>query len=1184
MKTFIKKYWSVLLLIIILLVISVLSFVPNKYLLSNDNYSPELNPVLTIIRSLISPAWRSYRVLGFASDSEQADIFRTGLLGLIGLIAPSSSLSQIFSLICLWTGVLSMAFLTRAIVKDFVKTKYPNVVLLLAGVIYMTTLWTAWVYNFNMMPYITQFGFLPLLLLSLYWLFEAWSPKRLLMVFICSLLFTATSVIATLFFVDIIIIVFFIFFFGYLFRIKFKKLIIAFGIFFLTQLFWLLPFVNYTFSTSVDVINSSTNRSITADTIDLEKQMMTLENSARFYTRLLGTVDDSSQDTFILPNSNDYLNYDFYKVLAFVPLFFSIVGLGFIVFKKRYSLTPLWFLLFVLLFLLKNQNPPLGGVYIWLQNTIPLFKEVFRWVSSKLCQPYLIALTITASIGFLYFVDFLRSFFKGKMKSLPIIIFFTLTIAGLLVYAGYLFTGNLFTQRATVSLPSEYSQLADYLKNDNTGRIYYAPPSNNGYFREYSWGFVGSQFLGYLLPNPLMDMSLSIGSGVGEDAMLKLSNDFESGASSKFNNDLEQYDVKYVLVDRSLVKGRYGYALDWDLMDSYTKDWSLVWKSDFLELYEIAPNSNITYSESLNSTLGTFTREESGLPNLYAFNSNIGSLSIDLPYITRSFVYTGKSEFLSLDASKIDQSTLPTTLILDNNENISITPAIPIIADVSLKSKKILDISKNFDYVIASDKVISKSDLQKGVTIQDSWGTLNALQTTALSDFQQVDFTDLLKKTNPGDCSGNKYTQIPNVTPEVLASGFSIEGTTGLPCVSTKLNLVSKTSYAVVIHMNWESSSNSLVGICLYSNNEQKCLNNEKYFSTTTGYGDENILVPQIVSGNDDISLSVYALNPSGNEAKVTVRNVSLSISNNFETLKVSNEIFDKSVLTKSVITGDKITIKIPIIYGRDSYVYTASNNKSIWQPNTAKNSSEEYSVYSNDGMVQKVFGQYLNQYENVLKTIANEQYLWVWEGQNFSNIPSSVCLTYQEDDKCWVDDTFYDTKDMIVTKLFTTSSNYTKLDASYNSTSDATETENILKNFIVMRIPSQWLGLGLVSTTNDIYSTIEAKSIMVSSTTLLYELKSTNISDTNVLLTIPQAQSSGWVALAKAKNGIKILGNSVTVNGWKQGWDISNLSFNTIYIFYWPNLLGYLGYVIVIIEFVYLLVKVFKRRYHARR
>lgn len=1182
MKTFLKKYWSVILLIIILIVISVLSFVPGKYLLSNDNYSPELNPGLTILRSIISPAWRGYRVLGFASDSEQADIFRTGLMGLFNIAMPSSSVAQIFSLTCLWTGVLSMAFLTRAITRDFVKTKYSNVIFLLSGIIYLTTLWTAWVFNFNMMPYITQYGFLPLLILSLYYLFSSWSPRRLLFVFISTLLFTATSVIATLFLVDIVVIIFFIFFFGYLFEFKIKRIVYTIGIILVTQLFWILPFIHYTYSTSSDVINSSTNRAITSSTIDLEKQMMTLENSARFYTRLLGTVDDPSQTTYILPQSNDYTNYDFFKVLAFIPLFFSLIGLVFVIVKKKYSLIPLWIALVVFLFLLKNQNPPLGGIYIWLQDNIPIFKQIFRWVSSKLCQPYLMVLTITSGIGFLYFVDYLGSFLKKKIRHLPVIILSIVAIAGLLGFSEYLFRGNLFTQRATVSMPSEYKELANYLKDDTQNRIYYAPPSNNGYFREYEWGFVGSQFLGYILPNPLMDMSLAIGSDVGEKGMIKLNNDFEAGTSDTFTKELQKYDVKYVLVDRSLVKGRYGHDLNWEVLDGYTKTWNLVWQKNFLELYEIAPTENGIYTESLSGTVGTFEKEIPFSPTFDIFNTTLGNLSISDGYLVRTFKYSGNSQFLSLDQSKVGQDSLPSTILYNGKNTITVIPTLPVVNDIVLKSKKTFNVANDYDYLVVSNRVLKKEDIQKGLTVENTWGTMNTLQSVSKNSFVKTDYTEALKNSQPGNCAGDKYRTLTDVTPEKIASGFSIKGKSELPCVSTKITVTPGASSVGIVNVNWEAQTDTLIGICIYSEYAKKCINDQKYFDTKTGYGGKEILIPTLILGNDDLTFLVYAMNPAGNEASVVVRDISISFANTYDTIPLTSVQLETGTLTTSVMDGDMITIKTPIIYGQNSSVYLGASNTSLWHPNKASDSLNEYSVKYDNGMVQKVQGQYLNQYENVLQTEPNQQYLWIWEGENISNIASSVCLTYQGDDKCWVDDTFFDTnKSEVVSRLFTTSSQYIMMDASFNSTSYSSVTENILKNFIVMKVPQQWLDFNLSSTNTIEYSIKEAQASnrgIVSST---YEYKKDESLGKQTLLTIPQSRADGWIAIA---NNLKVLNDSVTVDGWKQGWDISNTDFNTIYIFYWPNLLGYLGYILIVVEFTYLLIKVFRKRTYAKQ
>jgi hypothetical protein len=200
---------------------------------------------------------------------------------------------------------------------------------------------------------------------------------------------------------------------------------------------------------------------------------------------------------------------------------------------------------------------------------------------------YLIFLVTTSLIGFFYLIDFLASFFKKNNRKIFIAIHTILIVACSIFYSEYLFKGQLFTERALVNLPEEYSHLSKVLEKDSTSRVFYAPPANNGYFREYDWGFVGSQFLAYVIPNPVMDMSLAIGSDVGEQAMLELNNDFDSGNVDELDKDLEKYDIKYILVDRSLVKGRYGYELDWELIDKYVGAWEKVWSEDFLELYKV---------------------------------------------------------------------------------------------------------------------------------------------------------------------------------------------------------------------------------------------------------------------------------------------------------------------------------------------------------------------------------------------------------------------------------------------------------------------------------------------------------------------------------------------------------------------------------------------------------------------
>jgi hypothetical protein len=120
-------------------------------------------------------------------------------------------------------------------IRDFVSTKYSNIIFLISGVFYITTLWTAWIFNFNMMPYISGFGFLPLLLLSIYLLLKEWSWKRVMFFILSSILFSSSSVIATLFFVNIVLILFFFVYFGWIHKARIKNILLVLGIFLLLQ-------------------------------------------------------------------------------------------------------------------------------------------------------------------------------------------------------------------------------------------------------------------------------------------------------------------------------------------------------------------------------------------------------------------------------------------------------------------------------------------------------------------------------------------------------------------------------------------------------------------------------------------------------------------------------------------------------------------------------------------------------------------------------------------------------------------------------------------------------------------------------------------------------------------------------------------------------------------------------------
>lgn len=1192
-RKFLEKRFPEILLILLLLLICILSLQPGKYILSNDNYSPELNPTLSVSRYLESPAWRGYRVLGFASESEQSDVLRSGIYTVFDSFLPTWLINQLFYFVCMSIGSISIAYLTRILIQKSKLKRYSNWGYLLSGVIYFSTLWTMWLFYQNMAPYIVNFGFLPLLILCIfkYSLEKNW--KNLLLIFISSILFTATSVIATLFFIDFVFIFSFILFISISVKNtgkeRVKNILTTTGIFLLTQLFWILPFIHYTFSTSSDIIDSYTNRTITSNVIDLETQSQTLLNSARFYNR---TLFDMDGDNYLFPMAELFQSYDFYKVIGLIPILLSIIGLIFCIFKKNYKLLFWGVLLLGSLFLIKVLNPPLGSIFLWLQEHVGLFRQVLRWPFSKLGQVYLICLTILSTFGSVYLIKFFASFVKKKFpKRIYILFSFVLLCIMQLVYAEYMFRGDIFADRAFVNIPQEYFELGEYLKsNDSNGRIYYAPPSNNNYFREYKWGFWGSQFISYILPNPVMDMSSAVGSKVGEQALLKISNVVRSESKEEFLSLMNKYDVSYVLFDTSIDMKGYAFDLDQEKVKNIFSDYKLIWSKGDLYLYQVPSVQDKMYMESLSSILSkdTFVKDIPKYPTLSPIDMDLKNLRVEGSEIVGDFQYKGYSTYMSPNISKDIINTLPIYAVYANGTT-TLSPSYPYVkGDKSVKPSRVY--KGEYSYLVIGDSVFSKSQLSQGVTIQNTFSEENPVYGVSQDNFQTINMIPLLLKTKGSDCSGDKVVESTFVTPQEVSSGFSIEGSTQSPCVYTGIPIDIKTKGMLRVKMNWEAEQGNYPGYCIYSESKKVCLNKEKFLLTEDLFGNVDVELDTVINPGERVSLILYASNiKKDTPSKVLFRNVSIEYASiNSEILIYS---FSDIWKPEELFLDDGVTysVHIPIVKGDRGYSYIGTKSKYLaWQPNRIDSESKIFEVSIKDGLYQKVANDYINQTANLFFTKPSTKYLVYWRGDNISNIPSSLCLIYDKEEKCWFQDMLRDFQTSSYLNIINSANESKLLNVIYGSSSYKLITENVLNEFVFMEYPISWSNQMYIQERQREFSEYEMSNVFKSSQSTYYKVSKQEITQEkrSILVSIPQAKSSGWIAIKRNGVLLSVLDKDtrVSINGWKQAWDISNENFDVISVIYWPNLLSYLGYILILGMGSYLTVKFIQERKNGKK
>lgn len=139
------------------------------------------------------------------------------------------------------------------------------------------------------------------------------------------------------------------------------------------------------------------------------------------------------------------------------------------------------------------------------------------------------------------------------------------------------------------------------------------------------------------------------------------------------------------------------------------------------------------------------------------------------------------------------------------------------------------------------------------------------------------------------------------------------------------------------------------------------------------------------------------------------------------------------------------------------------------------------------------------------------------------------------------------------------------------------TDKNNFESNYAVIP-PMKDFGLGYSLSFNNV-STTEKKSINDLRRITIYQipyqtLKSIKIinddsvAKENQWLVYSQSFDSDWLALEKTGSfSFRKLDNHVLVNNWENGWRLPSISTpSTIYIFFWPQVLEYLGFVLLLL------------------
>lgn len=1097
-------------------------------LLGNDNFSPELNPTITLQRSLQNPGWRTYRALGVPSDSEQADTIRALMFYLLSSAkVPYWAMSQIY-----FFGTLVIALVSAGKVAEIVliskkdEEKEAAHAFLFGGLFYFSSLLTVWIYYFPVHLFVAAYAFLPLVFFTLLKFSHQATPRNALALCISAVFLGISGLTATLFLVCFATLVVLSTLSLVDSRFSCKKILIGLGLILALNAYWLVPFSLYVQSNTHALQDSLINRKITTLQVQNEQKYTVLPRTLRYG---FSWMDDQLSDGSYAYTARSWYTHPIINVLAYLPIACALFGV-FYALKKRKKHAAVFSVLALLgVFLIKGSNTPLGFIYSYLQDASSVFNQVFRWRSSKFWPLLAMSLPLLATYGALHLT---------KKRPLVTIIL----VVALCVYMLPMLTGSMIRPSMYTQVPSSYFALADHLQKTNpTARIYVVPEANTLYFRNYSWGFFGSVMLNYVLPNPTFEKALIIGSSESEHAFNEIKNAYYTGDPDIFNNALDRYNIAYVLEDRSVSKGESGYDYDLSINDTVLRANQRMtneWAQGDLALFAVAPSQK--ESSQKQQKIEEITPLFSQIPQ-DMHQTHEGTLQLSYKDISNepaTFTYPVQTVLESPAQATIGYKSVTIKpaaprVTIDGNEG---TPTFP--------SKTLVMNRQDFAKISFDSTVL---DPQRPTTLPVPYSLVD--QTAKLRTWLSTSRIDLLKDQSAIHLFCHN---------KPLLTRFQVEEAGSL-CGSGQVDVPQDT----VIEANLSLTSSEPVQLswCFSSVNAQKCVQSDRFY-TLNGHSNISLTVPIVLQAGDTFEMFLqFVPLRSGSKPHVAIDTLEWTLYSGTNLPYTLSEELPVSDFPSVELKKDyEILVDIP---------YNGGDLHSLFEARfsllDAQKGSAQIEPIGKNLRLRNT--ESVASLHATLPVVTERHIMVMAAGKHLSGIPADIALKSEKQGAALYENQLYAEKESLLYGLIEVPRGNPTLsfDISTRGIGDVPSSQHLSMAY-ALPISDSWLDIGFVSD----QSASRLPYVQAHNDGFGYSIALKE----SAIVTLNTAYSPYWrirkVTPGKEKHPVSafIFGEDIEVakhkvNGWEQGFEVKEEG--TYVIIFWPNYLIYTGYLMVV-------------------
>ena len=531
--------------LLLVIILAIMNYQSGTFLSGWDTIHSEFNVWLDLQRTIFG-VWQEYRGLGVLDGmGHTADLVRQLILLPISLLLPTSSIRFISQFLWIGIGAIGMGWwFERDIVKDAPKLRRYTVSSI-AATAYLLNFGTVSNFQLPLEAFSIFYAFLPWCMWAFFAVLKKPAKKQWLIFILTNILLTPAFYIPTIFIVYGLLLA------GIsgsyvLFNRSFqtlKKVALAAAFIAMVNAFWLLPFSYFVLTSSHFPREAHINQMSTQEVFIQNKYRGTWQD----LVLLRGYYYDAqeSENNIMQPWIDHYENSNV-TLIAYV--FAALVVFGLVTGgKKSYYLAPTF--LFTVVTLLGNE-PLAEPFHTFIANTSPFLAQVFRSPYTKFISPLILFYAFYIGLASNTIISF---FEKRKLQYLSLVIFGCILGASAWLIKPA-FEGHLFAESVITEIPDEYFELFAYFENQPADtRIAVLPQYSYWGWTQYEWGYDGSGFIWWGLPQATMDRAFDVWNGSNENYYWELNRAVSARDQEQFDALMQKYRIQWIVVDENLI-------------------------------------------------------------------------------------------------------------------------------------------------------------------------------------------------------------------------------------------------------------------------------------------------------------------------------------------------------------------------------------------------------------------------------------------------------------------------------------------------------------------------------------------------------------------------------------------------------------------------------------------------------